>query len=66
MVKAIKNKPQFPELLTITEVSKILKCHSNTLRHWDNEGILPAIRIGIKRVRRYKKDDIMKFLKQKE
>lgn len=66
MVKATKNKPQFPELLTIAEVSKIFKCHPNTLRHWDNKGILPAIRIGIKKVRRYKKEDIMKFLKQKE
>lgn len=66
MVKTTKNKPQFPELLTLTEVCKILKCHPNTLRHWDNKGLLPAIRIGIKRVRRYRKEDIMKFLKQKK
>lgn len=51
-----------PELLTLKEVCKILKCHSNTLRQWDKKGILPAIRIGVKRVMCYRKEDILKLL----
>lgn len=51
-----------PELLTLEEASAYLKCHPNTLRQWDRKGILPAIRIGVRKVRRYKKEDLEKFL----
>lgn len=54
-----------PELLTLKEACEILKCHPNTLRQWDKKGILPAIRIGVKRVMRYRKEDILKLLEQK-
>ncbi|OGE76156.1 MAG: hypothetical protein A3C85_01675 [Candidatus Doudnabacteria bacterium RIFCSPHIGHO2_02_FULL_48_21] len=60
------NSNKIPELLTLKEACDILKCHPNTLRQWDKKGILPAIRIGIKRVMRYRKQDIMKLLKQKK
>ena len=49
-------------LLTLTETATILKVHPNTLRDWDKKGILKAIRIGIKQVRRYRKEDIEKFI----
>ena len=48
--------------LTISEVSRLLKVHPNTLRNWDSNGILVPIRIGIKKVRRYRKSDIEKFI----
>ncbi len=51
-----------PELLTLEEASAYLKCHPNTLRSWDRKGILPAIRIGERKARRYKKEDLEKFL----
>ena len=51
-----------PELLTLQEACDLLKVHPNTLRKWDANGILPAIRIGTKRVRRYRKEDLLKFL----
>ena len=53
------------ELLTLKEAAQILKVHQNTLRLWDNKGILPALRIGVKKVRRYKKEDIEKFINRK-
>jgi excisionase family DNA binding protein len=53
---------QVRELLTLSEACEMLKVHPNTLRQWDKNGILPAIRIGTKRVRRYKKEDIIKYL----
>ncbi len=65
-MKSMKNKPQnndkLPELLTLEEASRYLKCHPNTLRSWDRKGILPAIRIGVRKARRYKKIDLEKFV----
>ena len=53
---------QVPELLTLQEACDLLKVHPNTLREWDRNGSLPAIRIGAKRVRRYRKEDIIKYM----
>lgn len=53
---------EVPELLTLQEACDLLKLHPNTLRHWDNSGTLPAIRLGTKRVRRYRKEDIINYL----
>ncbi len=58
----MKNK-SLPGLLTITEVSKILKVHTNTLRKWDKKGILKAVRFGQRGDRRYKKENIEKLIK---
>jgi len=60
------DKTEIPELITLSEASKILRVHPNTLRLWDKNGILPAVRIGEKKVRRYRKIDILKFIKQKK
>lgn len=48
--------------LTLTEVSELLNVHPNTLRNWDANGTLKATRIGVKKVRRYLKTDIDKFI----
>lgn len=53
---------EIPELLTLKEACELLKVHPNTLRQWDKNGTLPAIRIGTKRVRRYRKEDIIEML----
>ena len=63
--KSSKKAKKMPELLTLKEASEILKCHPNTLRQWDKKGILIAVRFGGRRDRRYKKDDLFKFLSQK-
>lgn len=52
------------QYLTLSEVSELLKIHPNTLRNWDANGTLKAIRIGIKKVRRYRKSDIDEFIKR--
>lgn len=62
MAKSDKKENEVPELLTLSEACELLKVHPNTLRQWDKQGILPAIRIGTKRVRRYRKEDIIKML----
>lgn len=53
---------ELPEYLTLAEVSKLLKVHPNTLRNWDKSGQLKAVRIGVRKIRRYKKDDVVRFL----
>ena len=53
------------ELLTLKEAAQVLKVHPNTLRSWDKKGVLIAVRIGVKGVRRYKKEAITKFINSK-
>lgn len=50
------------KLLTLTEVSDLSKVHPNTLRNWCKNGTLKAVRIGIKKIRRYKKRDVENFI----
>ena len=56
---------EIPELLTLKEACEILKVHPNTLRQWDEKGILKAVRFGQRRDRRYRKEDILNFLNNK-
>ncbi len=60
-----RDSEEIPELFTLEEACKMLKVHPNTLRQWDANGILPAIRIGEKQMRRYRKEDILKLLDKK-
>lgn len=50
------------DLVTLQDAANILKCHPNTSRNWDKEGVLTSIRVGKRRLRRYIKDDILKLL----
>lgn len=56
---------QISELLTLKETCDILKVHPNTLRQWDKKGVLKAVRIGIKKSLRYRKENIEKFINKK-
>ena len=49
---------EFQELLTIKEAAKLIHVHPNTLRNWEKEGKLQAVRIGARRDRRYYKNVI--------
>lgn len=59
------NLDKMPEILTLQQACEIMNCHPNTLRNWDNQGILKAIRFGKRGDRRYKKEDILKILSKK-
>jgi excisionase family DNA binding protein len=56
-------KKDIGELLTLREACEILKVHPNTLRKWDNKGILKAVRFGERGDRRYRQEDILKIIK---
>lgn len=58
----VKKPVKIPELITLQEAASILKVHPNTLRLWDEKGILVAVRIGEKGIRKYKKEDIVKLI----
>ena len=62
----VDNDCKISELITLKEASDALKVHPNTLRDWDKKGILKAVRIGIKRNVRYRKNDIENFINNKE
>lgn len=53
-----------PDILTLKQACEALNCHANTLRKWDKEGRLKAIRFGARGDRRYKKEDIIAFIKE--
>lgn len=60
LVMSDKEKPK--EYLRVSEASKLLGVHANTLRNWDKQGILKPVRIGVRKERRYRKEDILKLM----
>ena len=59
-------------LLKIKEVARLIGVHPGTLRRWDKEGRLKAVRVGSRSHpinpkmvgdRRYRLEDIQKFIK---
>lgn len=48
------------KLLTIREAASFLDVHAETLRRWDRDGKLTAIKIGERGNRRYRYEDLLK------
>ena len=59
-------KIQGPHLLTLRETAELLHVHPNTLRLWDEKGILKSVRIGTAQHRRYRRIDIEKIIKNRK
>lgn len=51
-------------LLKIREAALLLGVNPETLRRWDRDGKLKAIKVSKRGDRRYSKKDIEKFIKQ--
>jgi len=59
---------ELEELLTLKEAAKILRANEQSLRRWDKQGILKAVRVGKRRGvgdRRYRRKDIEEYISRK-
>lgn len=60
---------QLEELLSIKQAAKILNVSTQTLRRWDRQGLLNAVRVGNRKGvgdRRYRKKDIEAYISRKD
>ncbi len=59
------NTDKYPDLLKLKQACEILNCHPNTLRNWERKGIVECVRFGSRGDRRFKKQEILRLLKNK-
>lgn len=50
------------KLLTISEAAALLNVHPETLRRWDREGTLTALKVNDRGDRRYQESDLLEFM----
>ncbi len=56
------SEEQMDDMLTVREVARLLHVHPNTLRRWSNSGRITAYRITARGDRRFKREDVARFL----
>lgn len=56
------NIKDLPDLLTLREVSELLRVSPLTLKRWGKRGKLPPIRINSRGDRRYRKETVLALL----
>lgn len=56
------NEEQLSDMLTVRDVARILHIHPNTVRRWSNAGRIKAYRITARGDRRFKREDIARFI----
>ena len=62
--KDMVNDEHMDDMLTVSEVARLLHVHPNTLRRWSNNGRIRTYRITPRGDRRYRLRDIEGFLAQ--
>ena len=55
---------QTRSMLTAREVGQLLHLHTNTVRRWSDRGLIRVYRVSHRGDRRYKREDIVRFLDQ--
>lgn len=58
----MKHEADINPLMTVKDVATLLNIHINTVRRWSDQGILKAYRINKRGDRRFRKEDIARFL----
>jgi excisionase family DNA binding protein len=53
---------QIRPMLTVREVAEMLHIHANTVRRWSDRGALRAYRIARRGDRRFRREDVARFL----
>ena len=51
-------------VVRVGEASQILSVHPNTLRKWSDRGLIPSLRIGRRRDRRFAVSDLLAFMER--
>jgi excisionase family DNA binding protein len=61
--RSATNRKALPndQMLKISEASKLLDLHMNTIRRWSDKGILPHYRVGERGDRRYRRGELIDF-----
>ncbi len=59
---SIAKRLHLPALITLSEASRILHVHPNTLRIWERRGRIQSIRIGPRGDRNYSREEILRFI----
>ena len=49
-------------MITVSQVAQILGVHPNTVRNWSDSGMLKTYRLGYRRDRRFRMEDVLKLL----
>ena len=49
-------------MLRTRQVAELLNVHINTVRRWSSEGIIKSYRIGPRRDRRFRREDVVRYL----
>ncbi|MBA7683857.1 hypothetical protein ES703_92242 [subsurface metagenome] len=62
--KQARRKTHSRSMLTVEEVATAIHVHPNTIRHWSDQGLIKAYRIGPRRDRRFNQQDINSFVSQ--
>jgi excisionase family DNA binding protein len=53
-------------MLTVSEVAELLHMHPNTVRQWSDKGVLRVFRFGSRRDRRYRREEIERFIRSSQ
>ncbi len=61
-----KSAPDSAFMLRSGDVAQLLGLHSNTVRRWSDKGILKVYRIGPRGDRRFRREDVWRFLNDGE
>jgi len=51
-------------LLSVSEAAKMFNVHEDTLRNWEKKGLISPLRVGVRKDRRYRPEDIEKIVDQ--
>ena len=62
-MEATARRPANSRMLTTAEVSQLPHVHPNTVRHWANNELLHAYRLGTRGDRRFKREEVDGFLR---
>lgn len=49
-------------LVTLREAARMLSVHPNTLRNWEKDGKIEAVRIGTRRDRRFEYEKVIQMI----